>query len=124
MNKPRIQHVVRLVWGLLLLVVLHQVTAVVPLGATSMINDKIAHALIFAVLGLIGYFCWKESVQILWGFIFLAAYGGLIECLQWFVPQRQFSFLDWFADIAGLIIALVVIKLVKRWRAWFLNAEQ
>ncbi len=34
----------------------------------------------------------------------LAAYGGLTELIQHWVPGRSMSFVDWLADISGILV--------------------
>lgn len=45
---------------------------------------------------------------------FCAVYGALDEWHQSFVPGRDADFLDWTADVAGAICALVLLKFMKQ----------
>ena len=49
--------------------------------------DKTNHLLAFAALGVLGAYSWPDRLLRL--FTGLAAYGALIEVLQWFTPDRQ-----------------------------------
>ena len=74
------------------------------------INDKLAHFIIFAVLTFWTIFIWSESKSIIWVLVFLSGYGIATECAQYFVPGRFFSILDWIADVFGIVIALIISK--------------
>ena len=63
--------------------------------------DKTNHMLGFAVLALLGHFAWPGRR---WSMLLgLLAYGGLIEVLQSFTPDRFAEFGDLVADGAGLV---------------------
>ncbi len=86
----------------------------------SSVSDKINHVLAFFVLaGLTdgsfpGKKFWKVKALLLLG------YGMLIECIQYFIPCREFSLLDVAADGAGLMVYQAVVKKLRitigRWR--------
>ncbi|MDM0110735.1 VanZ family protein [Variovorax sp. J22R133] len=72
----------------------------VPDGIPSTGWDKSNHMLAFAVLGLLGRIAYPgRLVRVLLG---LFAYGGLIEILQAFTPERQAEWTDFFSDSLGL----------------------
>ena len=86
-----------LFYGLLLLT---YVVFIVPTSGMpgAEFNDKVAHAGIFFVLLLMT--------------IALAGYGLFTEISQGFLPYRNFSSLDWVADVVGLGCGLMVIHLL------------
>jgi VanZ family protein len=47
--------------------------------------------------------------------IALAVFGLLIEIIQYFLPWRSFSLLDWLADIIGILTYDVVHRLKRRY---------
>ncbi|RYF68253.1 MAG: VanZ family protein [Comamonadaceae bacterium] len=64
--------------------------------------DKSNHALGFGVLAFLGLRAWpRHTVPVLAA---LLAYGGLIEVLQSFTPDRVAEWADLWADAAGLFI--------------------
>ena len=101
----------RVGWLGLLALVFWQAVSPAPMEATLLINDKLGHLLVFFILGMSGWLVWTRYSGGLHVFSFLAVYGLAIEVAQFFVPGRTFSLLDWAADLAGLIMVLLVIKL-------------
>ena len=78
--------------------------------------DKTNHMLGFAVLAFLGHFAWPGRR---WSMLLgLLAYGGLIEVLQSFTPDRFAEFGDLVADGAGLVageaLAVLYTKGVAR----------
>ncbi|WP_341503122.1 VanZ family protein [Gallaecimonas sp. GXIMD4217] len=73
-------------------------------------GDKSMHALAFFVLALLSYGAWRRPLWPQW--LGLAAYGALIEAMQWLLPYRQASWLDWLADLAGIAIFHLLLALV------------
>ena len=89
-------------------------TLSMPIGIakSGLINDKVAHSVTFLVLA----FLYSHTLGKQYGYqaiFILAAFGFLIEVIQYFLPWRSFSWLDWVADLAG-IMAYEVIHRVKR----------
>ena len=64
--------------------------------------DKANHALGFAVLGLLGQWAWPGRTAVV--LTALLAYGGLIELLQSFTPDRSAEAIDLLADWVGLLV--------------------
>jgi len=79
-------------------------------------NDKGEHILAFAVLA-IGYavFWAPERWRLIAG---LTMYGVLIEIAQSLTPCRQASLLDVLADIAGIVLGLLVVAPLRRLFRW------
>ncbi|MDM0103688.1 VanZ family protein [Variovorax sp. J22R24] len=67
--------------------------------------DKSNHVITFAILGLLGRAAYRERILVVLAGLF--AYGGLIEVLQSFTPQRLAEWGDWLADGVGLVVAFV-----------------
>lgn len=85
--------------------VLALVPATMPLPSTGW--DKSNHALAFAVLGVLGARCWPAMpLRVL---VALAAYGGAIEIAQTFTETRMGEWVDWVADVAGLLAAAILV---------------
>ena len=67
------------------------------------INDKLAHGVTFFILTLLISRGYPEH----YGLVMLsciAAFGLLIEGIQYLLPWRSFSIADWLADIAGILV--------------------
>ena len=72
-------------------------------------SDKLEHAVIFALLTAIAALG-HPRVPVLRAMApALLAYGLFIECVQWGLPWREFSLLDWIADGAGIAAALALL---------------
>jgi VanZ family protein len=79
---------------------------------TSRVWDKLLHAIEYGTLGLL---CcraltreglrWETAA--LGGICLAAAYGASDEYHQLFVPMRDASIRDWFADVVGAAVAAV-----------------
>jgi len=65
--------------------------------------DKAQHALVFAILMLLGYLAYPRSINsVLWGLI---GYGAAIELLQAFTGWRSGELWDWCANAVGAVLA-------------------
>nr|WP_301003850.1 VanZ family protein [Arsukibacterium sp.] len=63
--------------------------------------DKLAHFGIFAVLTAL---LWKGfKLAPLPAFLLLGIYGGAVELAQHYFTRRTGDWLDWLADIAGVV---------------------
>lgn len=71
--------------------------------------DKFIHALLFALLTATGYFAYSKYRTYL--YIGLAVYGIITELLQAAITITRFaSVYDWFADITGILLCMLIIK--------------
>ncbi len=80
------------------------------LARSGVINDKVAHAATFFVLA----FLYSHSVGKCYGLkevVLLLAFGFLIEVIQYILPWRSFSLLDWLADFIGIAIYEIIHRL-------------
>ncbi|PCI60955.1 MAG: hypothetical protein COB34_01855 [Methylophilaceae bacterium] len=74
--------------------------------------DKLVHATLFTMLTLFGY--WAYSKHSVWLYTGLMTYGGITELLQGaFTMTRFASIYDWIADIVGILLCMLAIKMVK-----------
>jgi len=102
-------------WLFIIAVVLSLVASLSVVSKTvavHLINDKLGHGLMFFFLA----FLCSHTVGRKYGvksIILLAMFGLLIEVVQYFLPWRSFSWLDWFADIIGIIAYDVIHRLKK-----------
>ena len=76
--------------------------------------DKSNHMLGFAVLAVLGHAAWPGRTWIV--LAGLLAYGGLIEVLQSFTPDRFAEWGDLLADGVGLLIGKAGAVLLTRRR--------
>ena len=66
--------------------------------------DKIAHSITFYFVGLWFVFITKKS-QLIGLFIILCGYAFSMELLQASLGYRNFEWLDWVADILGILLS-------------------
>ncbi len=91
-------------WALLGAVLLTCYFAFAPLEGSVVqdINDKLQHFTAFFVLALLLDFAFPHSPYRWRKLLLLVSYGLLIETVQYFLPWRSFSLLDWLVDIVAL----------------------
>jgi len=82
--------------------------------------DKVIHFCVFAVIAASLTGALHENSKVRKGYWVLAAvlvaiYGATDEFHQYFVPGRECSVLDWFADATGAFVgALIFKKILKK----------
>jgi VanZ family protein len=77
-------------------------------------NDKLIHAFVFFAFSVLMDLASDRKPFWLWKGLPLLIYGILIEVMQYFTPDREFSYLDMLADLAG-IVAYFFIKSLLVW---------
>lgn len=85
-----------------------------PPGVFELASDKLWHALAYLVLYLSGQLADHRHSRYLTRFVLLLGFSLLIEGLQHFVPNREFSLLDVVANAAGLGVGMAVCWLWTR----------
>ncbi len=80
--------------------------------------DKVAHAVVFGVLGLLVAFALEGSLEkrALWAVLLTALYGVSDEAHQSMVPGRSVELLDLLADIAGAALAVLTWRRLHKRR--------
>ncbi len=95
----------------MLVIVFWQACSPNPHGSMSLMNDKVLHVITFLVLGIWGQLGWSRYPYRIRLLGFLVFYGIAIECVQYLVPGRFFSLMDWLMDILGLGISVLLTTL-------------
>lgn len=117
----------RLLLTLSLLLILYLATIKLENPILTSVNDKLGHIMAFAYLAFLLDFAMPDSDFNLLKIIPLLGYGLMIEFVQYFLPYRTFSILDMLADVAGIMIYLLIIPLLKYIpflkRRWLSNPE-
>ena len=83
------------------------------------IPDKVAHFVVYAVLGTLLWLAAGHRGGVLAAVITMAVgggYGALDEAHQRFVPARTAEVADWAADLAGLAVAVAMALAARRVR--------
>ena len=86
------------------------------------VGDKAVHFFAYFVLAVLLYLTLiyqrKSIILFKYATIFtiliIAIYGALDEIHQMYIPGRSMDYYDWLADIAGGIIALILIKYIAK----------
>ena len=91
--------------ALMLLVV--GIASLLPMPDTG-VNDKLSHTLVYIVLAAWFGLLADNRVALLWTGAGLFAYGILIEMLQWMTSFRFAEAADVAANLAGIVIGLLV----------------
>ena len=84
--------------------------------------DKIVHLVMYFALAasfFIGDIIQSKSLnidyrRIAFVLIFCSLFGGLLELVQWFLPNRNTSIYDFLANIAGVLLAVIVNIVIYR----------
>lgn len=90
-------------------------------GSYTQISDKLDHVLAFFVMAFFLGRGFVSSGSPYLKFLPLAFYGLVIEVVQWFLPTREFSLLDVAADVAGILLYLVIEFAYLSWRPYVRN---
>ena len=94
----------RLLFWLALAVILYLATTSNTIEIIQNVWDKLKHSSAFFVLFILFELAYSE-VRGQEKLLYLLLFGVLIEIIQYFLPFREFSLLDVFADLVGLVLA-------------------
>jgi VanZ family protein len=106
----------RIGWNILFWMLLIVVLALALMPNTDNLPttgwDKANHLLAFITLGICGLLAYpKRTVAVLLG---LLLYGGLIEVLQSFTPNRSAEYADLVTDGLGLVVGWKISLRIKK----------
>lgn len=71
--------------------------------------DKLYHFIAFMVFAFVYRLAFKQT-KIFLIFMFSIALGAFIEIVQYYLPNRSFSFADLIADILGAFVGLLIAQ--------------
>lgn len=80
--------------------------------------DKLNHLGAYLCLGILADLGFLTGSRLGWKLCLLFAYSFLIETAQHFIPSRQFSGYDIFANVLGLILAYGVLRMFQKSAAY------
>ena len=72
------------------------------------------HLFAFFVFSIIGYLTYIKSSQYIFMSLYLIFLSIILEILHYFIPARSFEIPDLFGNLAGTIIALIIIYFFKK----------
>ncbi len=79
-------------------------------------SDKVYHMLMYLILGAVPFLFSNNLRKVVLFVIFSLSLGITLECLQYFVPNREFSLLDILANEVGILLALLGGTILQRIR--------
>jgi len=84
-----------------------------PPGALEVFSDKILHAVGYFLLFISCNLAYSPYRKLSGKILLLLCYSIIIEIIQHFIPNRQFSGLDILANLTGLTWGLLVTVYLK-----------
>src|SRR6266852_4876989 len=113
--------VLRMVWGGCVLVVI--IGSLLPGNSIPIqtlgrlhINDKVQHALAYAVLALLPVLHEQRRNSVALLLLVAVAMGILLELGQLYSPGRSFDTYDMLADVAGIMVGVAIGLLLRSLR--------
>ncbi|QSZ41663.1 VanZ family protein [Sulfurimonas aquatica] len=88
-------------------------TTTVHIEVVENLWDKANHFIAFFTLYILLTLAYKNLSLIIKVF-YLLLFGVQIEIVQYFIPERYFSFLDVVADSIGILIGVMVMLFYKK----------
>ena len=92
------------------------ILALKPMQAMGDIThvDKALHFSAYLVLAGLAFLFAQRYKPFLGWCLALAVYGAVIECVQSFMPGRFMSFADFIANISGIAVTILLVKIYLR----------
>ena len=91
-----------------LLVYLYMGVVKIPDDIASGFNDLLLHGVGYGLLMLSGLFAFPNSIYLARLVLIFFAYSFAIECIQYVLPHRSFSWLDMVANGVGLLFGALI----------------
>ena len=115
--KKLVPLIFRIIFYSYLLIVTLFLLLPLPAGGEPLINDKVAHTLIFLTLAVLIHRAYPQFKFMKTHAPILALYGFCIEVIQGMSGYRTFSMLDFAADVFGILLyAMVAVLMYKIFR--------
>lgn len=76
------------------------------------LNDKLIHGVVFFGFSILVDLSSRRQPFWLWKGLPLLLYGMVIEIMQYFTPERNFSLVDWWADVLGILLYFLLKKTI------------
>ncbi len=77
-------------------------------------GTSINHLIFFFYLSILGFMFRSNQKNFLNSFSFLFIISIILELLHYFIPNRAFEYNDLYANILGVLLAYLILKLVKK----------
>ena len=76
-------------------------------SSQSIYLDKVVHFLAFLILTFLLDISLRDPINVQkYAILFLIAYAGSIEFIQYFLPYRSAEIYDFFSDLLGILVYL------------------
>lgn len=83
-------------------------TRTLQLDLDHYLSDKVIHIFVFFGFALLMDLATSREPFWLWKGMPLLVYGGMIEIVQYFTPDRTFSIMDILADALGILLYFIL----------------
>lgn len=103
-----------IIWASVILLL--SIMPAIQLPETFFSPDKLAHAIVYGILVVLGLWAWKKNGRytksmIVWTILISSLYGCLMEIIQYsFFPGRLFEIGDNVANIIGCLIGFIFFE--------------
>ena len=78
------------------------------------IGTSINHLIFFFFLSILGFIFRNNQKKLINSFSFLFLISIILELLHYFIPNRAFELNDLYANSAGVVLAFVVVRFIKK----------
>ncbi len=110
-----------LLFFIILFIIMYLATTTNPhMAVVQSMWDKANHFAAFITLYVLLSLAFKD-LSITYKVFLLLGFGMLIEIVQYFIPGREFSFLDVVADSVGIFMGVMFYKLQGYYKIYKLN---
>jgi VanZ family protein len=106
----------RLALVLAFVAITYLATTGIDLKTSGNVTDKIGHLMAFYMLAFILDFSFPRMQFDVRKIVILFVYGLMLEMIQYYLPYRTFSLFDLGSDGAGILLYLMSMPLLKRFR--------
>ena len=102
-------------WTLVAIVSMFMLIELAPKKDSIKYLDKIQHSIVFLILSIAGCLAFKKKIWMIT--IGLTIFGAIIELLQaTLTTTRTGDVKDWLADVAGILIGLVIVSIYRQFK--------
>lgn len=117
--NPRLYHIALLLYCILIFILSSIPGETFP-KVDFEFSDKIVHLIVYGILFILFFYSLKNQSKYVklqkypfeYSLIFAALYEITDELHQYFVPNRSCELADWIADLTGIILMYVIMKVI------------
>lgn len=92
------------------------VLSLVPLPSTgtAVYQDKIAHFLMYGIMGFLAYISVPSEGRRKYLLVFIVLLGAALELIQVYIPGRSASYIDLVANTGGVVFVIFLSWIYSR----------